>query len=96
MGTRREPGKTGGGSPMRRRVADARGLESGGDRLPGACPRGHREDRIRGEGDASLVAIAPGAVVPEHVHPHEQMGMVVSGTMTLTVAGETHRLSGNR
>lgn len=43
----------------------------------------------------SLVTLAPGAVVPEHSHPHEQMGMMVSGTMDLTVAGETRRLSGN-
>ncbi len=35
----------------------------------------------------SLVTLAPDAVVPEHDHPHEQMGMLVSGTMTLTVAG---------
>src|SRR5512134_1489468 len=31
----------------------------------------------------SLVTLAPDAVVPEHAHPHEQMGMLVSGTMTL-------------
>ena len=43
----------------------------------------------------SLVTLEPGAVVPEHAHPHEQMGMMVSGTMELTVAGETRTLSGN-
>ena len=43
----------------------------------------------------SLVTLAPGAVVPEHAHPHEQMGMMVSGTMALTVGGETRSLSGN-
>ena len=43
----------------------------------------------------SLVTLAPNAVVPEHSHPHEQMGMMVSGTMELTVAGETRTLSGN-
>ncbi len=43
----------------------------------------------------SLVTLDPNAVVPEHAHPHEQMGMVVSGTMTLTVAGEARTLSGN-
>ena len=42
----------------------------------------------------SLVTLAPDAVVPEHAHPHEQMGMVVSGTMELTVAGEVRTLSG--
>ena len=29
----------------------------------------------------SLVTLAPNAVVPTHSHPHEQMGMLVSGTM---------------
>ncbi|NNG46108.1 MAG: cupin domain-containing protein [Deltaproteobacteria bacterium] len=43
----------------------------------------------------SLVALAPNAVVPEHAHPHEQMGMMVTGTLELTVAGETRTLSGN-
>ncbi|MGZ8448273.1 MAG: cupin domain-containing protein [Candidatus Deferrimicrobiaceae bacterium] len=43
----------------------------------------------------SLVTLAPGAVVPEHAHPHEQMGMLVSGSMELTVSGRTRALSGH-
>lgn len=43
----------------------------------------------------SLVTLEPNAVVPEHAHPHEQMGMMVSGKMTLTVAGKARLLSGN-
>jgi quercetin dioxygenase-like cupin family protein len=43
----------------------------------------------------SLVTLAPDAVVPTHSHPHEQMGMMVSGTMEFTIAGETRQLSGN-
>ena len=43
----------------------------------------------------SLVTFAPNAVVPTHSHPHEQMGMMVSGTMELTIAGETRVFSGN-
>jgi len=43
----------------------------------------------------SLVTLAPNAVVPEHSHPHEQMGMMVSGTMAFSIAGETRTLSGN-
>jgi len=43
----------------------------------------------------SLVTLAPGAVVPTHSHPHEQMGMMVSGTLELTIEGETRALSGN-
>ena len=37
----------------------------------------------------SLVDLEPNAVIPEHTHPHEQVGMVVSGEMRLTIAGET-------
>jgi quercetin dioxygenase-like cupin family protein len=43
----------------------------------------------------SLVTFAPDAVVPPHSHPHEQMGMLVSGTMEFTIAGETRALSGS-
>jgi quercetin dioxygenase-like cupin family protein len=43
----------------------------------------------------SLVTLAPDAVVPTHSHPHEQMGLMVSGTMEFTIAGETRVLSGN-
>jgi quercetin dioxygenase-like cupin family protein len=43
----------------------------------------------------SLVTLAPDAVVPMHSHPHEQMGMLVSGTMGLTIEGETRALAGN-
>jgi quercetin dioxygenase-like cupin family protein len=42
----------------------------------------------------SLVTLAPGAIVPMHSHPHEQMGMLVSGTMELTIEGETRALAG--
>jgi quercetin dioxygenase-like cupin family protein len=43
----------------------------------------------------SLVTLAPSAVVREHSHPHEQMGMVLSGSMELTVAGETRTFAGS-
>jgi len=43
----------------------------------------------------SLVTLAPNAVVPTHSHPHEQMGMLVSGTMEFTIEGETRTLSGS-
>jgi quercetin dioxygenase-like cupin family protein len=43
----------------------------------------------------SLVTLAPNAVVPTHSHSHEQMGLMVSGTMEFTIAGETRVLSGN-
>jgi len=39
-----------------------------------------------------VVELGPNAVVPTHSHPHEQLGLVLSGTMTLTIAGAEHAL----
>lgn len=33
-----------------------------------------------------------GVEVPQHTHPHEQVGYVVSGRIRLTIAGESHEL----
>ncbi len=41
----------------------------------------------------SLVTLEPDAAVPEHSHPHEQMGMLVSGAMELRIDGASHALS---
>jgi quercetin dioxygenase-like cupin family protein len=46
-------------------------------------------------GDAmmlSVVTFEPGSVVPEHSHPHEQMGMMISGRLEFTVGGATRVL----
>ena len=32
--------------------------------------------------------IAPGAEVPEHTHPHEQIGTVLKGSLELTIGDE--------
>lgn len=40
----------------------------------------------------SLVELDEGAVVPTHSHPHEQMGMLIAGTLEFTVAGVTRKL----
>lgn len=37
--------------------------------------------------------IEPGASVPEHSHPHEQLGVIKSGTLTFMVGGQEHHLS---
>lgn len=37
--------------------------------------------------------IAQGSAVPEHAHPHEQIGTVLEGLMELTIAGEKHLVS---
>jgi quercetin dioxygenase-like cupin family protein len=42
-------------------------------------------------GDATmlnLVELEPGAVVAEHSHPHEQMGIVLSGEIVMLIEGE--------
>jgi quercetin dioxygenase-like cupin family protein len=33
---------------------------------------------------------APGATAPEHVHPHEQVGICLEGQVTLTVGGRDY------
>jgi quercetin dioxygenase-like cupin family protein len=41
----------------------------------------------------NLVELEPDAVVALHSHPHEQLGLIVRGSMTLTVDGTRHVLS---
>lgn len=36
--------------------------------------------------------LEPGATIPPHSHPHEQITSLISGEMEMTVAGETRRL----
>jgi quercetin dioxygenase-like cupin family protein len=38
----------------------------------------------------NLITMEPNAVVPAHSHPHEQMGIVLEGSLVLEVAGEPH------
>jgi quercetin dioxygenase-like cupin family protein len=46
-------------------------------------------------GDAAmlnLVELDPGAIVPEHSHPHEQLGIGLRGLITMVFDGEEHPL----
>jgi len=43
------------------------------------------------EANVQQFTIEPGATVPEHDHPHEQVGYVIEGALEFTVDGETHR-----
>ncbi|MEW6721375.1 MAG: cupin domain-containing protein [Thermodesulfobacteriota bacterium] len=43
----------------------------------------------------SLIALEPHAVVPTHSHPHEQIGILVSGELELTACGETRPVPRN-
>jgi unsaturated pyranuronate lyase len=40
----------------------------------------------------SLVDLAPRSVVEEHAHPHEQVGMVISGRAVFVIGGEEKTL----
>jgi unsaturated pyranuronate lyase len=40
----------------------------------------------------NLIEFQPGATVPAHHHPHEQLGIVLRGMQALVVEGETHEL----
>jgi quercetin dioxygenase-like cupin family protein len=41
----------------------------------------------------SVVELDPGTIVPEHAHENEQIGMVVSGSVSFRVADETRELA---
>jgi quercetin dioxygenase-like cupin family protein len=43
----------------------------------------------------NLVELEPGAVVPRHSHPHEQLGLVTRGLLVLVVDGVEHELGPN-
>ena len=40
----------------------------------------------------AVVELGPGAVVPEHRHAHEQIGLCIEGTITFTIDGERREL----
>lgn len=40
----------------------------------------------------SIVDFEPNSVVEDHSHPHEQMGIILSGEVDFTIGGETQRL----
>lgn len=40
----------------------------------------------------SLVEFEPRSIVQPHSHPHEQMGLLVEGTLTFTIGDETRAL----
>lgn len=40
----------------------------------------------------NVIAFEPGATVPPHSHPHEQLGLVLQGMQALVVDGVAHEL----
>ena len=63
--------------------------------LPSFSPiAGAQMQLIAGDAIAmNLVTLDPGALVPEHSHPNEQAGYVVSGAITMTIGGEAKTLT---
>lgn len=48
---------------------------------------------VRGEHlTMGLLEIAPGSAVPTHQHPHEQAGVLITGSLTFTVGEESQEL----
>ena len=40
----------------------------------------------------NLVRMEPGATVPAHSHPHEQLGLIIEGMLALVIDGVAHEL----
>jgi quercetin dioxygenase-like cupin family protein len=58
---------------------------------PFAMADGVRGRALFGDGAMlNLVELDPGAVVPEHSHPHEQLGIGISGLIVMQIDGEEH------
>jgi quercetin dioxygenase-like cupin family protein len=45
------------------------------------------------EATLAHIELAPNAAVPEHHHVHEQTGMLLRGSLTFTIGGETKTLA---
>ena len=56
-----------------------------------------RARRIEGERiTLALIELAPDSTVPGHRHENEQLGMVITGSVTFTVGDETRQLGPGR
>lgn len=44
------------------------------------------------QGQLNVIRLDPDSVVPNHDHPHEQLGMILEGEQILIVEGVEHRL----
>jgi quercetin dioxygenase-like cupin family protein len=60
----------------------------GVDMLPGVVRRAVYLEHTM----MTFFSFAPGSVIPEHDHPHEQITYVVQGAMEFTLGGETRVL----
>ena len=67
------------------------------DELPGMHPIGIWDGVVARTVDGDLCSLAvveldPGSVVREHSHPNEQLGLVISGTVSFRVGDEVREL----
>lgn len=64
-----------------------------GDAVQYRLAKGVAAKALFGDGAMlNLVEMQPEAVVARHSHPHEQLGVILRGSMTLVVEGTDHRL----
>ena len=40
----------------------------------------------------AVIELEPSSVVPEHIHPHEQIGVCVSGSISFRIGGEEREI----
>lgn len=66
-------------------ITDVRALDVWGETVQARVIAGERAS-------LSLVELRPGAIVPEHRHEHEQLGLCIEGSITFTVDAETRTL----
>ena len=65
-----------------------------GDVAPLELAAGVTAQPLFGEGAMlNLLTFEPGAEVPAHSHPHEQLGHVLEGELELTIGRDVHVLS---
>jgi quercetin dioxygenase-like cupin family protein len=70
-------------------MTDAANLNNLSEMPPIQVWDGVRARRVQGDRiTLAIVELDPGAVVPEHRHPNEQNGLVISGQVTFSVGAE--------
>ncbi len=66
-------------------ITDIPALDVWGDAVQARVVAGERAS-------LAVIELAPGAIVPDHHHGHEQLGICLEGSITFQVDGETRTL----
>lgn len=73
--------------------AEVKTFESIGDLRPYAVFKGITARAVRGDRlTFAVVDLEPGAALPEHHHENEQIGLVISGTITMRIGSDKREL----